>query len=157
MPHSSFKRSQSFLRHSLLMPPLYIVFNVVLLLVAHSSADQVPNTTNQTQTTTLSSSKNINDLIIDNGMSFVNRLIKNGVDDMEFMDFIFVGCLVLLGLELISVSVIKFSSYFKTNEFIPVRGKHLDDLSSVSFFVTSQAVWSLLSEWYLVWYGAYTE
>ncbi len=42
-------------------------------------------------------------------VQFIERMQKNGVDKIELMDFLFCGCIVLLGLEIVSTAVIKIA------------------------------------------------
>ena len=50
--------------------------------------------------------KNATDYVIISPLqSFLDRLQQNGIEDMDPMDMMLFGCLVLLGLELINVTV----------------------------------------------------
>lgn len=66
--------------------------------------------------------------------AFVRRLRDNGIENMEMVDIFYCGCVAILGMELLSFLVKSSGSIFKQ---IPVRGKHLDDLSMLDLtFVT---------------------
>jgi hypothetical protein len=40
---------------------------------------------------------------------FIERMQRNGVDKIELVDFLFYGCIVLLGLEIVSIAVLKIA------------------------------------------------
>ncbi len=57
------------------------------------------------------------------------RLSTGGPEALEPLDLVVLGALILLALELLNI-LVKFFS--RGSKRIPVRGKHLDVLSSVS-------------------------
>lgn len=56
---------------------------------------------------------------------FINRVW--GDQPLQVMDFIFLGCAVILGLEILN-RLVANSGYLLNMKLIPVRGKHLDEL-----------------------------
>lgn len=72
---------------------LVIVLNAILLTVIHcvASATAPSNETNVEVSSPL--------------QNLISRLKTNGVTNMDVMDMVFFGCLILLGLELINISV----------------------------------------------------
>lgn len=76
---------------SSIITSLTIFFNAWLLIYFHGvSAFSFANTT------TATSNHNANDFTIS---GFLNRMKENGLDNMELMDIIFFGCIIVLGME----------------------------------------------------------
>ena len=90
-----------------MIKPIYILFNMLILLNAHSFQTNAASSENST---TLNNSDQLNlDMIPNSVIDFANRMKQNGVDDIELMDLLFCACVVLLGLEFISIVVLKLS------------------------------------------------
>jgi hypothetical protein len=95
--------------------PLYAILNLFILFRSHTFIPTTPVSSNQNSVngTSLSSENSTNHSIMDDYnipdfvREFVERMVKNGVDDIELMDLLFCGCVVLLGLELISEITLK--------------------------------------------------
>lgn len=94
-----------------LIAPLYIIFNICILIHAHSSISHAKAPDSFTNPTTCGSEDSNNcsmiKSILNSTIQFFDRMKKNGVDDIILMDLLFCGCVVLLGLELVSVVVLK--------------------------------------------------
>ncbi len=95
-----------------LVKPLYIIFNLLILLNVHtyqtnaaSSTRSGRNNMDNTTTDSLNSEQITLPSIV---TEFLNRLQKNGVDDIAMIDLVFFGCVVLLGLEFVGHFVLKF-------------------------------------------------
>ena len=78
---------------------------MLILLNAHSFQTNAASSENPTSL----NPDHLNDMIPVSAIKFVNRMKENGVDDIELMDLLFCACVVLLGLEFISIVVLKLS------------------------------------------------
>lgn len=97
---------------NLLIQPLYAIFNIFILLNAHSSISSHASALADSDTVseeTLSGARRseINYFMPSIVLEFVDRMKSNGVDHIELMDVLLCGCLVLLGLELLSEITLK--------------------------------------------------
>ena len=101
-----------------LAKPLYIFLNILILLGAHSvishasvSAESVTKPGIALNETTRVGGNNgeMNDFMPSIANEFLVRMKKNGVDHINLMDFLFCGCIVLLGLELVSDITLRVS------------------------------------------------
>eukprot|EP00979_Chaetoceros_neogracilis_P013142 scaffold3704_cov271-Chaetoceros_neogracile.AAC.6 len=99
---------------SKLVTPLALVFNAVLLVQFHGASAYTNSSTVDEQVFP----------------SFLARMESNGIDDMEMMDFIFFGCIAILGMESINIATKNLARSLHLKN-IPVRGKHLDDLEAI--------------------------
>eukprot|EP00557_Chaetoceros_sp_GSL56_P001595 CAMPEP_0176501420 /NCGR_PEP_ID=MMETSP0200_2-20121128/14151_1 /TAXON_ID=947934 /ORGANISM="Chaetoceros sp., Strain GSL56" /LENGTH=322 /DNA_ID=CAMNT_0017900305 /DNA_START=40 /DNA_END=1005 /DNA_ORIENTATION=- len=77
--------------------------------------------------TTTNSNSNANDFTLS---SFLHRLKDNGLENMELIDMIFCGCIIILGMEFMDMTTKQMGRLLKLKT-IPVRGKHLDDLEAI--------------------------
>mmetsp|Transcript_13529 Transcript_13529/g.29388 ORF Transcript_13529/g.29388 Transcript_13529/m.29388 type:complete len:376 (-) Transcript_13529:213-1340(-) len=59
-----------------------------------------------------------------------NRAMEGGPENLTPMDLLFFGVIIVLALEFLSF-LVKRSGYWFHSKLIPVRGKHLDELSSL--------------------------
>jgi sterol desaturase/sphingolipid hydroxylase (fatty acid hydroxylase superfamily) len=122
-----------------ILKSLYIVFNLIILLNTHSC---IPHADASTADPGPISNETISyddgdgngddmrsDFLPSIVVEFLNRMKKNGVDGIELMDLLFCSCVVLLGMDFLGTIILKITSYFRKDNTIPVRGKHLDDLS----------------------------
>lgn len=75
--------------------------------------------------------KSMNSTILENGPSFVERLIQ-GPDALEPFDLIVLGIVIMGALELLNFAAHSFGDWLGLAR-IPVRGKHLDDFSSQDY------------------------
>jgi sterol desaturase/sphingolipid hydroxylase (fatty acid hydroxylase superfamily) len=94
--------------------PLALVFNALLLVQFHGAS-------------AYTSSSIADESILS---SFLARMQKNRIDDMEIMDLAFCGCIAILGMEAMNIATKALGSSLRLKN-IPVRGKHLDDLESI--------------------------
>ena len=78
-----------------ILSQMAIIFNAVFLTTVHSYASAA--STNANNETNYSNSSPL--------QSFLHRLQENGIENIDPMDMMFFGCVVLLGLELINVTV----------------------------------------------------
>lgn len=84
--------------------------------------------------------------------TFSERIRNNGVENIDLMDFIFFGCVILLGLEIVNCTV-KFSGRAFNLKRIPVRGKHLDDFETIDIlFITLNKIATVPFIYFLVRY-----
>ena len=88
---------------------VYIVLNIVILLKVHSSVPHASAKTFSNKTSSLIKTHDSNDFLAKMGLDFLDRMKQNRVDNIEPMDFVLCGCLVLLGLELLSTIVLKLA------------------------------------------------
>lgn len=110
----------------MMLSQMAIIFNAVFLTTVHSYASAA--STNATNETSYSNSSPL--------QAFLDRLQENGIENIDPMDMVFFGCVVLLGLELINVTVKQAGQIMRLNN-VPVRGKHLDDLSQTDILFIS--------------------
>lgn len=97
-----------------LATPLALLFNTFFLVQLHgASASNVGEDSNQSILS-----------------SFLVRMKENGVENMEMMDMVFCGCVAMMGMEALNIFTKKLGKIVNL-KYIPVRGKHLDDLESI--------------------------
>jgi len=82
---------------SKLVTPLALVFNAVLLVQFHGASAYTNSSTVDEQVFP----------------SFLARMESNGIDDMEMMDFIFFGCIAILGMESINIATKNLARKFE--------------------------------------------
>jgi hypothetical protein len=82
---------------SKLVTPLALVFNAVLLVQFHGASAYTNSSTVDEQVFP----------------SFLARMESNGIDDMEMMDFIFFGCVAILGMESINIATKNLARKFE--------------------------------------------
>jgi len=104
---------------------LVLLFNCFILIYSHSTN----STSHHLDWLDIPTSNDMNTEITNNGiLGLWGRLQTIGPKSMGIMDFLLFGCLILVGLEFLNFLVMQTGMWAKLS-LIPVRGKHLDDLS----------------------------
>ena len=81
---------------SKLVTPLALLFNAVLLVQFHSAS--ACNSCNTVDKSTF--------------LSFIARMQSNGIDNLEIMDLVFCGCVVILAMEAMNIATKQIASEF---------------------------------------------
>ena len=111
-----------------LSTPFCILIYMALLIHGHSHMDA---NSSRSSCTTTTSPKEQQLTVMQTMVEMKQRLI-GGPEALSPLDLALLGALVLLGLELLNILVKRFCRRLvDRNKCIPVRGKHLDVLSSV--------------------------
>jgi len=103
--------------------PVAIVANAILIIHQHMiHAEAIFQWNNDTSDSGVFDNQTLNAVGVNRFRSF---------DELTDLDFVFLGCLLMLGLELNNFVIKIFGDAMKRST-IPVRGAHLDDFSPVS-------------------------
>uniref|UniRef100_A0A7S2S2D2 Fatty acid hydroxylase domain-containing protein n=1 Tax=Eucampia antarctica TaxID=49252 RepID=A0A7S2S2D2_9STRA len=105
-----------------------LIFALSIFLLCGTSMRYIHASFNTTQDSTTIEN---NDVYID-----ILERLWGEKESPQIMDLVFLGCAVLMGLELLN-HMVAHSGYWIKTRLIPVRGKHLDDLRPIDkLFIT---------------------
>ena len=134
-PTSIFKKSTSFISSSLLWTPLALSLYAVLLIsneasYAHAAEHNV-SSLSSTEKPILNRNHDESPFSLQRIKTSLVGQYPQDKDNIHILDLVLFGTLILLALELLNTLVKYFGKpgWLGKTQFIPVRGKHLDDLS----------------------------
>lgn len=122
------------LGRSILVGVLYLMAILAIHVRAADSpvpvaSPSTPSTPTATSTSTISMEHDC--LSMSLSLSFGQRLQQQGPNGLTFMDLLLFGTVVMIGFEIMSYLALHTGEWISAKR-IPVRGKHLDDLTMVS-------------------------